>query len=549
MNLRGFLREAANRPVLCCLVLSPILLSVQAFVGLHTAVYQGDCSPIFLMEARRMLAGEVIYRDFFEQAFPGTTLVYLGLFRVFGIRAWIPDLAWVLLGTGLACVVVAIAKRIVDGPLALLPGVLFLAFAFSTEPDPTHHWYATLAAMGALALLIRKRTSWRIAAAGALCGLSACFTQPRGASAALGIALFLLWEAYVKKQPWKELLWREVRLMGSSLAVVIPTAAYFLAKAGIRRFLFCTIVFPMKYFNKHYWNTPQVYLSEVPLQAGWVRIPAVCIWVSMHLLVPAIYLVLLVRGWQQAQGQQEDAWDPFMLLSLFGLSLFAGVAYSASWLRLCSVSLPAMILLVWLIRRSGRLQRVARIVLWSAALAILMFQGFTTQLDGRGFLDSPLGRITFDDSARYAKFQWLANHTDPGDWLFEADDSDVYYPLDLRNPSGAPFLTSSAFTRPDQVQDAKDALERYRVRFVLWSVWLDVPKPRPGHNPDPTFNGAQLEPLRAYLREQYHPIAAFTDDAFQQVWERNGSEDGSPRRFALGSVTQRAGYADNLRGP
>ena len=59
------------------------------------------------------------------------------------------DLMFVLVGTMLAWTVTAIAKHVVSGRFALVPGLMFLAFVFTTEPDATHHWYSTLAAMGA----------------------------------------------------------------------------------------------------------------------------------------------------------------------------------------------------------------------------------------------------------------------------------------------------------------------------------------------------------------------------------------------------------------
>ncbi len=58
-----------------------------------------------------------------------------------------------------------------------------------------------------------------------------------------------------------------------------------------------------------------------------------------------------------------------------------------------------------------------------------------------------------------------------------------------------------------------EALERHRVRFVLWSVWLDVPR-------DKLFETNTLAPIRSYLRTHYRVVKTFTDDDFEQVWER-----------------------------
>jgi hypothetical protein len=75
----------------------PLLLGVVAWLYLttfalpHTPIYQGDSSPIFLHEAVRMLHGEVIYRDFFELRLPGTQFLYMGLFKLLGVRTWIAN--------------------------------------------------------------------------------------------------------------------------------------------------------------------------------------------------------------------------------------------------------------------------------------------------------------------------------------------------------------------------------------------------------------------------------------------------------------------------
>jgi hypothetical protein len=68
-----------------------------------------------------------------------------------------------------------------------------------------------------------------------------------------------------------------------------------------------------------------------------------------------------------------------------------------------------------------------------------------------------------------------------------------------------------------------EALEKHRVRFVLWSVWLDVPgdyRPRGDH----------LKPLRIYLRSHYHVVKIFPDADYEQVWQRNEEPGGAPRR-------------------
>ena len=65
------------------------------------------------------------------------------------------------------------------------------------------------------------------------------------------------------------------------------------------------------------------------------------------------------------------------------------------------------------------------------------------------------------------------------------------------------------FTRPQDVREAIDGLERHQVRLVLWSSRLDLPaSPSSDH----------LGPLRAYIAEHYC-VTAEVDE--EEVWIRS----------------------------
>ncbi len=174
----------------------------------------------------------MIYRDFFQFTLPGTQVFYLLLFKLFGVRAWIPSATWVLLGIGLAWTCVVISKQLLSGVSVYLPSLLFLGLGFVTERDPTHHWFSTLACMAAIAILMPKRSPARLVAAGALCGLATLFTQSRGIVAIAGFATFLLWECRAKKQGWGWLFKAGMYLFIPFLATTLPVLAYLAWKVG-----------------------------------------------------------------------------------------------------------------------------------------------------------------------------------------------------------------------------------------------------------------------------------------------------------------------------
>ena len=73
-----------------------------------------------LFDARRMLDGQVIYKDFFQVTPAGTQVVYLVLFRLFGVRAWIPNAMLIALGLSIAWLMVVIGREVVSEKAALL---------------------------------------------------------------------------------------------------------------------------------------------------------------------------------------------------------------------------------------------------------------------------------------------------------------------------------------------------------------------------------------------------------------------------------------------
>ncbi len=514
--MKGTYKRTPVRSTLLFLAAAAWLYSTT-FVFPNTPIFQGDVSPIFLHEAVRMLRGEFIYKDFFELLFPGIQYVYVALIKLVGVKAWIPNVMLVVLGTSLASTGVLISRRVLDGNLIYLPSALFLGFAFTSEPDPTHHWYSTLAVMAAMAVLMTNRNPSRLALAGALCGVATLFTQTSGTAAAFGIALFLFWEFRQKTPNWRQLLKLQVCLWLSLAVFTLGPVAYLVARAGFEPFYSSTILFPAKYFRLWFWNTPHVYLYEVPHLDGPLEIAAIGLWLSIHVLLPAVYLVFLARWLRLRRVQTAEPWDRLMLLSLVGLCLFISVTSSPSWLRLCSVSFPGMIVLVWLTRSSRTASNIFRRMLWTAGAAALAAQPLIAQTNWRGFLSTPAGREVFSTRDVYDKFKWMEHNTHPGDFMVQASDCSLYYLLELNNPARATFLTASAYTRPEQVRETLLSLENKRVRYVLWSVWLDVPYPdRPG-----PFDAARLAPIREYLRAHYRLVRNFGEPDYEQVWERN----------------------------
>ena len=488
-----------------------LLLSVLFTPGGVTIFVPSDVRP-HLLNASRMLEGQVIYKDFFQFTTPGTELVYLVLFSLYGQRGWIPNVMLIVLGLGLVWLSTAISRQLMRGWAVFLPGCLFATVSFYHGLDPSHQWFSVMAVLLGILPIIEKRTSWRAATVGVLCGLASFFTQTRGLFAFMGFSVFLMWEGHRNGRGRSALLKSEAFLAAPFISTVLGTNAYFVWKAGLSRFLQSTVTFVFSHFQAAAMgNTFGVYLINPPSLRPWYGLPWVVAYLSVHLLVPGIYLLFTVRYWQQARHQPQYPWDRLMLINITGLFLFLSVAPAPSYFRLCVVSLPALILFVWLLTLPGRAERVLLPACWILAVLMAAVDIQHVQRHVTGYLNLPSGRTAFLNPNDYERFRWLAQHTRPGDFFLEADWANTYVALGLRNPAPVPFVTNSDYTCPEQVRAVVEALEARRVPLVLWSVNLDLPQ-------NVTRAGDHLGPLRSDLRAHYHVVKTFASG--DQVWER-----------------------------
>ena len=412
-----------------------------------------------------------------------------------------------------------ISRRVLTGPLVVLPSIAFTSFVFVSDLDATHHWFSIVAVLAGLALLIEERTVERAAGAGLLFGVATCFTQTRGPFAFGAFVVFLVWEFKRRREPRRWLLHRLGAATATFLAPVVPLAAYYIWKVGFGLFLECTWVLPIRYYSSIPRNNMSIYMADQPDFSGWLEGAALAIWLFIHLLVPLVYLIFFARYLRLAKQHPEEPWDRLMLINLMGLSLFASIAFTPNWFKISSSTLPALIIFVWFLKAPGKLNKALRSLLWFAAISSAVAQPLIAQTSSSGELNTPIGRAAFNDDERYEKYRCLLQVVHPGETYFHAGDVDTYYLLDVRNSTYAAVVTPDDWTRPEQVRGIVRSLSKQHVRFVLWSAWLDWP---PADKPA----GDHLGPLRAYLREHYRIVKTFTDG--DELWKRNPDRDSPP---------------------
>jgi hypothetical protein len=480
-----------------------VFLYLEAFILPNTPRAPFGDQSIYLQHGSRMLAGERIYRDYDHFTLPGTDVLYWGLFRLFGVRAWIPQAMLVLIGVTLSWLSISISKWLMVGAKVFLPALLFVTLALSSYLDATHHWYSAVFTTAALAVLIEHRNTKRISVAGALWGVATCFTQS-AALGILGLAYFLYWESEREEQA--RLLRSEAALIGSFLAVVVVFNAYFIRLVGLKKFLWYTAVFLVKYYPADSFNTWRIYLHDWPSRHEWTNLPDLAGIAFLHVLIPVVYVLAFLRYRFQDQVDSRREGHRLMLVTVTGLTLFLTIASSPAYNRMCTISIPAFIVLGWLAGFPGKLESLVSRGLMIAALLMMLLKPTITQTRWEASLTLPAGRVAFSSPAEFQKLSWLSERTRPSDYFF--GDQLACFLLHLRNPARVPFLRPTDCTRPEEVDDLVQALEAHRVRFVSLYPGLDIAGP-----------GNHLAPLLVYLHDHYHVVQTFING--DRIWERN----------------------------
>lgn len=489
---------------------------LRSFLLPHTPFVLWGDQLGFATKASRLLLGELPYRDFFEFVTPGTELVYGALFHCFGLSLSVPNLLMATLAALAAWWMTWCAQRLMRGVFIVLPTFSLIGFVLYGSMDATHHWFSTVAVMGAVAALFDGTSPRRIAVAGAMCGLAASFTQTKGAAVLLALVIYLVWRPLREHTGAKQCRQQCLLLSGTALLVFAAINVPLLLAAGLSPWVQDVIVFPARYFSSVSSNQWNGFWEEFLLRRGalqWVCFP------FMYLAVPLAYVASFFTIWRRSKVEQDEPWDQLLLLTVVGVAMLAVMTPALSIRRISCVSPPAMILLAWLLSRGGKKGRVAAAALGAVSITVALAQIAAIQLRQQRTLDLPIGRVAFPDAASYEVYRWMAEHTRPGQWYFGMPP--LTLPLGLRNPAPIEDPAPGEFSRPDQIAAAIEGLERTRTPLLVLLPVMYVPHLL-GDKVD------HLQPFQDYLYLHYRKTKIFSNG--EEVWERKDNPQPDSRR-------------------
>jgi len=463
---------------------------------------------LFFSRALRILHGQIIYRDFFELVGPGTELLYAFGFRLFGVHGWVIGAWHIVLGAALCVIITFIARQLLSGTAVFLPMLMFLAFDFSSAMDATHHWWSTLAALSAVAILIQGQKPWQVTLAGGLCGVATLFTQTQGALVLLAMAAFL---ALVRAEGTVPIRKQLVLLFLPFVGVCACVFGYYAYVAGFHRLISDLLIFPLTGLSGPV-NSPKTYLHQLPpfhRVGDLVRgIP----FLVIYALVPYCYFFNLY-GLVKRRRNSGLGWPKqLLLLDLVGLSLFLSIISGPRFFRICTVAAPALLICVWTVSQPGEVRKILRYALWCTSVAFMLWLPVHRQLQWHRTLQLPTGTVAFADEGQWQEMVWLAQRTSPGDTMFN-DGAAILY-LRLHNPTHTEFVNNDDFTSASDVNRILQTMQELPPQLV--ALVPDIAQTPHDHS----------KPFTSYIHARYCLAETFylgSNRFREEVWQRGHS--------------------------
>jgi hypothetical protein len=480
-----------------------------ALVGLGSAAYLypflrvlwrvGDEGTL-VYGAQRVAEGAVPYRDFMEVMGPGT-FYWLGLFfKIFG-ATWLVARAEVLI-TGVATTLVLywLARRLRPGSGSLV-AILLTAITFPLWPATSHHWDSNLFALLSFAVFVAwldNSRPWLAVTAGVLCGITTLFMQQKGLLLLFSCLLIL----YLLRRKQPDFASSAARLLAGYGGVVAVVVLAFCAAGALPQFVYANIVWPFTHYSSVN-AAPYGYGLREWFWNAWCGLllslfrPAVAYTTASVFAVPFLVVAalpaLLVALANAGRGDAcNRATLPYWIagsalwLSEIHRSDITHLIYGSPLLLILCISL-------WQQRqdrfwRSGVRVLAVSVVLFAVFNVLVAQAARTKMVTRRGAV------YTFADDAA---LEFLDRQTQPGEDVFVYPYYPMYYFLSgTTNPTRFSILLYHNNTDA-QFQEVISALERRKVRYVLWDTVVD------GQNLKQWFPNYQQPPREKLMIEPY----------------------------------------------
>lgn len=492
-----------------------------AFLFLYTQLFQLPFTPYYfdgdqmisVSNGMRLLAGEVMYRDFFHLTTPGAEVVYAAAFAVFGIKVWVLNAVVLVLCLAIAYLTLLLSREVLSGVFVYLPATILLVVGFRPfYNDGSYRLFSMVFVLAAAVVLMKGRTALTIGIAGFLCGLASFFVQPRGVLAVAGILVFLVWESWREGSGIRKLAENCAVLLGPFLLAIFVTNSYFLWNAGFDNFYFSLVTFARNNYQHDPLSNSAAFFADIPELSRMMETFSPLSAISRYLRIAApllffyflplgYFVLLVVRYFRKDLFESRKLEANLALLCAFGLPLIAGIS-APSGFRFAHASMPALIIAVWLFSKI-RYSRALGTVVLCALVLIGAAYAIQRQMVEKHYLDLPAGRSAFLSKPTYEKYKWVGENTRPGEIFYEPYHPGFYFPFHLENPTPMYLIRDSEYSPKFQIDGVLSSLEKDPPEIIIWPTkWSKQDEQR--------APGDHLGPLWEFIVTNYAPERSFS---------------------------------------
>lgn len=479
--------------------------------------------------AERIVQGQVPYRDFFSELGPGSFYLQAAVYKLGGINLFSIRLTAWLLGVLITWLIFCLSKRLMSGPAAFLPPLVFTMACYSRDYQISHHWWSALFfLLMVLCLTPHAKQSggnpaWSkllLALAGLLGGAAALCMQSMGTCAVLtGLTSLVVVERWPDGRTWRDAVRRGAGqglyfLLGVGVAAGLM-AVYFGARGALWEWLEDNLIFVFTNYAPY---------ESVPNAYSWATLTHLISWlVREHseralLYVVGNYFFSLVgpaiafagTTWQLIKPERAEAAQSRLLVLylLGGLSSLFSELHAPDPYHFIYAGPLMLILLFYSCRCAYRQWPRLRWPLRAAAGVALIFVALVAHrtLAYAASTCVPIQcrrgtiyRVPEDALAWRSWIEAIENAVPAGgETFFFPYQAHVYFLTGTRNPTRYDALYAG-FHSPKQIEEAIRTLQRRRPEHIFSFDRIERFTFR-AHLPDDKPDVLEMHPVEKLLR-------------------------------------------------
>lgn len=456
-------------------------LAVAYLVSLPRNLGSSD-EATYLYEAKRLLHGEVMYRDVFDFITPGWMYLMAAMFWAFGT-----DIATARVGMaaihGVGIVLLYRTARALDvgRPLACVAALAYLVLSPPAWPVASQHWLSTVltvALVWACAARERERPGFAFVP-GIVLGLLVCTQQQRGLPMGLGMVGWLVVDHVVARRfaprPLSALVRDVSTFAAGALVVIVPVLAILTLRAGVGPIWQALVLFPLENYGavtRCSWGD----VNLMTVAAASYTAPRVLFWMPL-VLVPALarLVMLLVTRRDQTAARRLALLASSCGASVLSVLYFPDVvhlAFIAPVFLLTGVESLGCLGRSLVPTATGRRVGASVLLLAATVAGVARLHGNRERLRAAFPLrhQTAFGAIDYAtrDEVRLQETVQTLMAEVPGRRLFVYPGlGHLYLTADANNPTPYGFFVAD-FHRPDQVADVLERLRAARLPYVVY---------------------------------------------------------------------------------